>query len=86
MTSGMWYCVMGLVVFDISKGRSAFFQGSSHWSLNMEALGSSIGPRTTHPLAQHHKAEDLIPQEERRLSFFVVVTQYSTYASNTLIT
>jgi hypothetical protein len=80
----MWYCVMGLTVLDISKGRSAFFQGSSHWSLNMEALGSSIAPRTTHPVTQYYRAEDLNPQEERRLCFVVVVTQYSTDASNTL--
>jgi hypothetical protein len=80
----MWYCVMGSVVLDISKGRSASFEGSSHWPLNMEALGFSIASRTTHPVTQYHTPVDLNLQVERQLCFVFVVTQYSRDASNTL--
>jgi hypothetical protein len=66
MPSGMWYSVMVLEGLDVSKGRSAFFHESSHWSLKMEALGCFIAPRTR-PSAQYYRAEDLNPQVERRL-------------------
>ena len=78
----MWYCVMGFGVLGISKERSAFFQGSSHWSFNMEAPGSSIVPRITYPVAQYQR-KDLNPQEEQGRDFVVGVTQYSRDANDT---